>query len=188
MNAQLAAAVERFREAQRRVHRLADALPEEKWSVRRLSGSWSVAECVAHLNLSSRAYVPLLDEALARARAIGGPPPGRHRMDLVGALISLAAGPMPRLGRSRVGKAKTPAPFVPSGVLPREHLLAEFDRLQEEMIAFTEAADGLPLGKVKVVSPFDPRARYNLYSCFVILSRHQVRHLEQAEEVWPTHP
>ena len=56
------------------------------------------------------------------------------------------------------------------------------------MIAFARAADGLPLGKVKVPSPFAAGARYNLYSCFVILPRHQVRHLEQAEEVWPSPP
>ena len=186
MNPQLATAVERFQDAQRWLHRLADTLSEEKWRTRRVPGSWSVAECVAHLNLTSQAYVPVLTDALGRARAIGGPPPERYRMDPVGALISLAAGPMPRIRGRSLGRAKTPAPFVPSGVLPRDHLLAEFDRLQAEMISFTRAADGLPLGKVKVVSPFDARARYNLYSCFVILPRHQVRHLEQAERVWPS--
>ena len=67
---------------------------------------------------------------------------------------------------------------------PREHLLAEFDRQQDEQIALATAAGGLPLGRVKVASPFEPRARYNLYSCFVILPRHQQRHLEQAERVW----
>ena len=186
MRPQLETAVQRFRDAQHWVHRLADSLPEERWSVRRLPASWSVAECVAHLNLTSRAYTPLLTEGLERARAIGGPVPSRYRMDLVGALISLAAGPMPHVGGRALGKSKTPAPFVPSGVLPRDHLLAEFDRLQEEMVSFVRAADGLPLGKVKIESPFDARARYNLYSCFVILPRHQMRHLEQASEVWPS--
>ena len=184
MQPQLATAVERFREQQRRVHRLAEALPEERWSVRRVPGAWSVAECVAHLNLTSQAYLPVLAEGLERARAIGGPAPARYRMDPVGALISLAAGPMLRIGGKRVGKGKTPASFVPSGVLPREHLLAEFDRLQEAQIAFAREVDGLPLDRVKVASPFDPRARYNLYACFVILPRHQQRHLEQAERVW----
>jgi hypothetical protein len=188
MRPQLETAVKRLRDAQRWVHRLAESLPEEKWSVRRVPASWSVAECVAHLNLTSRAYVPLLGEGLERARAIGGPAPPRYRMDLVGALISLAAGPMPHVAGKALGKAKTAPAFVPSGVLPREHLLAEFDRLQEELIAFAQAADGLPLGKVKVQSPFDARARYNLYACFVILPRHQMRHLEQAAEVWPSPP
>ena len=188
MQPQLAAAIERLRDAQRWVHRLASTLPEERWSVRRVAGSWSVAECVAHLNLTMEAYVPELTEALERARAIGGPPPARYRMDPMGAVISLVAGPMPRFRGKALGKSKTPARFVPSGVLPRARLLAEFDRLQDLTIDFIRQADGLPLGQVKVESPFDARARYNLYSVFVILPRHQVRHLEQAEEVWPSLP
>jgi len=184
MHAQLSTAVERFEEMQRRLHRLADSLPEERWNVRRLPTAWSVAECVGHLNLTSQAYLPLLRDGLDRARSLGGPAPGRYRMDLVGGIVALAAGPLPRLGRLRLGRSKTPAAFVPSGVLPRDHLLAEFDRLQEAQIAFAREADGLPLDRVKVPSPFAPRAHYNLYSCFVILPRHQQRHLEQAEQVW----
>jgi hypothetical protein len=49
-------------------------------------------------------------------------------------------------------------------------------------MACVEAADGLPLGSVRITSPFDPRLRYNLYSCLTILPRHQHRHLWQAEQ------
>src|SRR5260370_17575838 len=31
-------------------------------------GRWSAAECLAHLNLSNRAYLPLLDSAIERLR------------------------------------------------------------------------------------------------------------------------
>ncbi|MBW3628849.1 MAG: DinB family protein [Gemmatimonadetes bacterium] len=184
MQSQLATAVERFQVARERLHRLAAALPEEKWNVRRLPASWSVAECVAHLNLTSQAYLPLLRDGIDRARALGTAAPERYRLDLVGGMIALAAGPMPRIGSVRFGRSRTTPAFVPSGVLPRGHLLAEFDRLQEAQVALTAEADGLPLDQVKVASPFDARARYNLYSCFVILPRHQQRHLEQAERVW----
>ena len=34
-----------------------------------------------------------------------------------------------------------------------------------------------------IVSPFDGRLRYNLYSCLTILPAHQHRHLWQAERV-----
>jgi hypothetical protein len=188
MQAQLGRAIAHFEEMQRRLHRLADSLPAERWNVRSVPTGWSVAECVGHLNLTAQAYLPLLREGLDRARALGGPAPARYRMDLVGAIISRAAGPLPRLGRYRFGRGKSPAAFVPSGVLPREHLLAEFDRLQEAQIALVREGDGLPLGRVKIPSPFAPRARYNLYSCFVILPRHQQRHLEQAERVWADEP
>lgn len=184
MQAQLSVAVQRFREVQRRLHRLVETLDEERWSTRRVATGWSVAECVAHLNLTSEAYLPRIREGLERARDLGGPAPERYRLDPVGAIIALATGPLPRIGAFRFGRARTAPAFVPSGVLPRDRLLAEFDRLQEEQISLALEAEGLPLGKVKIASPFDPRGRYNLYSCFVILPRHQRRHVEQAEQVW----
>ena len=45
-------------------------------------------------------------------------------------------------------------------------------------------ADGHPIDRVWVTSPFDSRLRYNLYSTFVILPTHQLRHVVQAERVW----
>ena len=45
----------------------------------------------------------------------------------------------------------------------------------------TRQADGLPLDRILVESPFDARVRYNLYSALVMLPRHQHRHLDQAE-------
>ena len=184
MQAQIAAAVQRFRDAQRRLHRLVESLDEERWNTRPATTGWSVAECVAHLNLTSEAYLPRLREGLTQARALGGPARGRYRLDPMGAIIALATGPLPRIGAYRFGRASTAPAFVPSGALPRDHLLAEFDRLQEEQISLALQAEGLPLGQVKIASPFDPRVRYNLYSCFVILPRHQRRHVEQAERVW----
>jgi hypothetical protein len=35
---------------------------------------------------------------------------------------------------------------------------------------------------VKIVSPFGGRMKYNAYSAFVIIARHEHRHIEQAEE------
>jgi len=58
---------------------------------------------------------------------------------------------------------------------------ATFESLQAEQIAILQAADGLPLQKVRINSPFDPRVRYNLFSALTILLRHQHRHLWQAE-------
>jgi hypothetical protein len=88
------------------------------------------------------------------------------------------------VGGRVIGRARTPAAFVPHGELPRDAVLREFDALQDEQVALTRAADGLPLGRVRVASPFDARVRYNLYACLVMLPGHQHRHLEQAEGVW----
>ena len=74
--------------------------------------------------------------------------------------------------------------FVPTGDQPPAELIGEFERLQEEQIACAHEADGLPLGRLKVGSPFESRIKYNLFSVLTILPRHQHRHLWQAEQAW----
>lgn len=182
---QLAEVVEEFEKAERRLDRLVAETPDERWSVRADPERWSVAECIAHLNLTGAAYVPVLEAAVEQARTL--PPLGdrRYRRDPVGWLLAIATGPLPRIGSLRFGRGRTATRFVPSGELDRETVVAAFKRLQTKQIELTRAGDGLPLDRVKVTSPFDARVRYNLYSCLVMLPGHQHRHLEQAEEVWP---
>jgi hypothetical protein len=82
-------------------------------------------------------------------------------------------------------RVQTTAPFVPKGGGAPEQVAAEFARLQAELRACAREADGLPITRVRVVSPFAGRVRYNLYAALSIMPRHQHRHLRQAEQVWP---
>ncbi len=184
MQPQLAAIVAQFERAQERLHDLVADTPEERWSVRANDDRWSVAENVAHLNLTAQAYIPMLRDAFSDARFAGMRAPRRYRRDLVGWIIAMTAGPLPRLGRFRFGRVRTIPAFVPSGDLDRATTVAEFDRVQTNLIELTHAADGLPLELMKIVSPFNPRLSYNAYSCLVILPLHEQRHIWQAEHVW----
>jgi hypothetical protein len=76
------------------------------------------------------------------------------------------------------------ARFLPSSAVAPSILIEEFDRLQTAQLESVARADGLPLEQVRMTSPLNARVRYNLYSCFTILPRHQHRHLWQAERVW----
>jgi hypothetical protein len=185
MQIQLRSILDQFDRAQARLHVFADHLPDARWAERADPARWSVAECVAHLNLTSRAYLPLLHEALEEVAQRDEPPPDRYRRDRVGWILSLLMGPVPRIGGLRIGAVKTIPAFVPEGDFPRAQLLADFDRLQKEQSELVRVADGRPIHLVWVTSPFDERLRYNLYSTFVILPKHQLRHVVQAERVWP---
>ena len=181
---QLTRILDEFEDARSRLHGLVETLSPAQWAQRAEPTRWSVSECVAHLNLTSEAYVPLLREALEDARRQDQPSPTRYRRDPVGWMLSLVMGPVPRIGRLRIGAVRTTSAFVPEHGLPRADLLAEFDRLQEVQAELVRAADGHPIDRVWVTSPFDQRLRYNLYATFVILPRHQRRHIVQAERVW----
>lgn len=177
MHPQLEAVAEEFTSAQVRLHALDASLPDEWWDRRADATTWSVAECVAHLNLTAEAYLPPVRRGIEEARSIGGGPPNRFRRDPVGWILWRTAGPPVRLC------VRTPAPFIPAAAGPRAHTLETFDRLQEEQLRCVREADGLPLSRVRITSPFDARLRYSLYSCLTLLPRHQHRHIWQAGRV-----
>ena len=77
-------------------------------------------------------------------------------------------------------RVKTTAPFVPKSTRAKAEAFGEFSALQAKLLDLLRAARGLDLKKIKVVSPFDTRVRYNLYSAFRIVAAHQRRHLWQA--------
>ena len=132
MHIELTSILDQFDTVQDRVHRLADNLTETRWAERADPTRWSVAECVAHLNLTGRAYVPLIRDALDEARGRDEPSRPRYRRDPVGWMLALAMGPVPQIGRFRLGVVNTTAAFTPEWDLPRGQLIAEFDRFQPE--------------------------------------------------------
>lgn len=179
MHPQLEAIVAEFDAGSERLHRLAKAVPPDTWGERPRREAWSVGECVAHLNLTTAAFRPLVERALDEARrAPRGAAPKHYSRGLIGGLLWRAIG---RPGRF---KTNTAPAFVPGAAASRDEAVGEFDRLQAEQVAWVRAADGLPLTAVRVVSPFDSRVRYNLFACLSILASHQHRHLWQAEQAW----
>ena len=175
MHGELTAVVREFESALVRLHELRRNVPAAVWGRRPGPERWAPAECVAHLNLTSAAMIPLVRAALADARRQGTPAPAHYHRDLVGWLLWKSLAPSGRI------KAKTIPAFVPSGDHSPDALVAEFERWQAEQIGCVRDADGLPIQRVKIVSPFNARIRYNLFSAFSILARHQHRHLWQAE-------
>ena len=176
MHPQLTDVLTEFESASARLAKLVADVPETLWHRRPHPDSWSVAECVEHLNITGRKYLPILDRALDDAKKSNSRAPSRYRRDFVGWLLWKT---MPPPVRQRT---KTTAEFLPVGDKKPAELVAEFNRLQQEQMARTRAFEGLPLQKVKVKSPFNEKVSYNAYSCLTILPRHQHRHLWQAEQ------
>ena len=185
MQRQLKAVTDSLRSAQSRLRRLNDKLSDKEWTSRPAPASWSAAECVEHLNLTSKAYLALLPDAVARARKRDGPRKKHYRHDALGWFFSMMFGPLRHVGKFRVLPVKTTPAFVPKRGRSRKEIMSDFVRLQAELAAVIRSGDGLPLDKVKIVSPFGGRVKYSAYSALVIVARHQHRHIEQAEEAAP---
>lgn len=186
MRRELTEIIKGFEHAQARLERLAENLPDAQWGKRSDPARWSPAECVAHLNMTSEAYIPRLRKAIEDARQLPQHRVGRYKRDFLGWLFAKMVGPQPSVGGKLIGKVKTTADFVPTGNHPKQQTLAQFKRDQDELIAIVREGDGLALDEVKIRSPFGEKISYNCYSAFTILPRHQERHLGQAERVWNT--
>ena len=71
-------------DARRRARELAAPLTAASWPTRPAADQWSVAECLIHLNLTSRAFLPLIGDAIAKGRELNLLSAGPYHRDLLG--------------------------------------------------------------------------------------------------------
>ncbi len=163
-------------DATERARRLVDNTPARLFTVRPALTQWSAAECLSHLSISTELFLPVLRKAADAARSRGLSGNGAPRMDILGAILRWFLEPPVR------SRMKTTAALVPRSIRAKAEALAEFSMLQSQLLEFIRSVRDLPIGKLKIVSPFDSRVRYNIYSAFRIVAAHQRRHLWQAEQ------
>jgi len=146
------------------------------FTVRPTPRDWSAAECLSHLSLSTEQFLPVLQKAIEDARARGLTSKKKPAMDVLGRTLRWFLEPPIRK------RVKTAGRFVPRSARAKAEAFGEFATLQSKLVDTLHAAEGLDMRKIKIVSPFDRRVKYNLYSAFRVLVAHQRRHLWQAEQ------
>jgi hypothetical protein len=148
------------------------------FTVRPHPTSWSAAECLSHLSISSEMFIPVLESALkdGRSRGLVAKSKSKPKMDVMGRVLRWFLEPPIRRRVKTVGR------FVPRSVRAKAEAFGEFASYQSRLTEIIQSARDLDLNKIRVVSPFDKRVKYNVYSAFRILVTHQRRHLWQAEQ------
>ena len=156
---------------------LLGGLTERQFNWRAEPGRWSIAECIAHLNVTGQAYLPALDRGIREARAAGRTGTGPFRHTLLGKLVVSTMEPPAKF------KFKAPKLFAPQP----EHLLSAvasaFETLQDQFIKRLHAANGLDLGRVRITSPVYTFFKVSLGQVFQLNAAHERRHLYQARQV-----
>lgn len=175
LHPQLAQLRRELDEATARAQALAGSLDGGAFARRPAEGSWSPAECLVHLSLTTKAFLPLIDDALGNAQASPLDPSRRYRRDLVAWLLTRMMEPPARM------KVKTTPPFMPEATAPRMEILREFETLQAAFARRIEQANRYDISRVKVRSPFSQTMRYSLLGGFTAILAHERRHLWQAE-------
>jgi hypothetical protein len=162
-------------EATERARRLVERTDGRVFTVRPSPQHWSAAECLSHLTLTGQAFVPVIQQAIRSAKKSGAKGSGRARMDVLGSVMRWLMEPPAR------SHFKTAAPFVPRAARPKAEAFAEFASLQSQLMYEVLESGDVDFGAIRVVSIFNRRIRYNLYSAFRIIGAHERRHLWQAE-------
>lgn len=178
---QLDALAAEFAAVRARAAALDAAVSDVHWNRRPTPSEWSVAECLAHLNLTSAAMVPRIRDALREARGMPALGARALRGGITGRILAGMMGPVPIVLGVKLGKVRTPPPFVPGSELPRAQVVAELRRWQDDEVALLRESSGLPIDRVSLLSPFAANVRYDVYSALRIMVRHELRHLVQAE-------
>jgi hypothetical protein len=152
--------------------KLCAGLTEEQLGWRPLPGKWSIAENLAHLNMTTQLYVPGIQRALERAREQGLKGSGGFDLGVLGHwfVVDYLEPPF-RM------KSKAPKSIRPLLQGPATDALPQFIRSQEMFLKQLDAAQGVDLGRAVFVSPFAGIFRMKLIAAFAAVPAHQRRHL-----------
>ena len=175
----LAPEIDQFRAQFERVSADADALTaalsDEQFTWRPGQDSWSIAECLDHLNATARVYLPALDEGIADAIRGGVYGEGPFKYNWLGRLSV-------RFSEMRV-RFKAPEDMQPAPGRSRREILAAFRAYQVQYVARLRQANGVDLARARVRVPVTSWLRIPLGSGFAVMVAHSQRHLAQARRV-----
>ena len=162
-------------------------LSHEQFNWRPESGSWSIGQILAHLNIVNGAAVAPLRAAIedGHSRHLTGEGPFAY-----GILSRRFVASMEPLGTSKSARRKFKAPkrYEPPHESEVEQTLAEYRRISSEIRELAQQAAGLHLARVKTRHPALPPWLRGVYKMplgarLAVLAAHDRRHLWQAEQV-----
>ncbi|MEM7036670.1 MAG: DinB family protein [Bacteroidota bacterium] len=169
-----------------------DGLDESGLTWQPASGKWSVIECLEHLNISYRWYLPRMEAAIEKGKAAGHTPNTDYRRGFWGRRMPKMFRPKAQAEAAESGtqrfkipwKMKTMKRFQPQ-VAPgqSEKVIAEFRAHLETVKRLAQASQAVDLGRVRVISAIGSLLKFKLGDAFEFVNAHTDRHLLQAARV-----
>jgi hypothetical protein len=173
--------IDDFRQQFDRLADEADAIVEElsdrQFMWQPSPSGWSIAQCIDHLNVTARLYLPRLDEGIADAIRQGLYGDGPFNYWWIARLFVRMLEPPARF------RMKAPATFQPPPGRTRREIMAAFRAYQVQYIDRLRQANGIDLARARVRSPAASWIHMPLGSGFAAVTAHERRHLSQARLV-----
>lgn len=174
LGAQLTSLLQQVHNATNHGRRLVLERSEEELTTRVRPGSWSTAECLEHLALTTQVFVPSIAKVVIKTPRLARSRP--LRCDTLAKVLIRTLEPPYRLRHKVLGHLapkQNDFPLAWKAFLESQHDLEQVVR----------SAVGLAIDTVKIQSPVCSRVSYNVYGALGILSAHQRRHLWQIERI-----
>lgn len=164
-----------FRAADERAIALARPLTAAQLNWRPSPTEWSIGQCLDHLLVTNKEYLPPIAMALERAQRapVAEITPGWFGRWFLRTQIV----PSPASRKGKAPKKVAPVSEVDGTILER------FLASNEQARRVVERAGPYDVNHVRFRNPFVPVIRFTTGTGFEILSKHQDRHLPQAERV-----
>ena len=154
-------------------------LTDEQLNWHSAEGSWSILDCLEHLNVSVTKTLPAFDRSIADGREKGQTSNGPFRYGWFARMFARSMEPPPKW-RMRAPKMIRVAPAT---TRRSAEVLPEFARVRDQLGERARQADGLDLAHVRLTSPVNRLLRVPLGTYFAFILAHDRRHLWQARNV-----
>jgi hypothetical protein len=162
-------------DSRRRAQALINVVSADQLTRRPDPGKWSIAECLAHLNITAATVQKLMAHGIEQAKREKRFGEGPFSIGPKGRLLVWIAEPPPKF-RIRAPKNVRP----PAAIDDPLQLLPEFLKAQDEWERLMREQEGLNLAGIKVGQG---AFRMRLAAALPWMMAHQRRHLLQAENV-----
>ena len=155
--------------------RLVEGLSNDQLNWQPTAEAWSAGQCLEHLCITNEQYLPAIEGGLAgkakgKAEKIS---PGWFGRWFIESFIE----PSGKTKKAKAPKKIAPASRVDGAVLGR------FLSGNEKARKLIERASEYDVNRIRFKNPFIPLIRFTVGTGLVIVTRHQHRHLLQAERV-----
>jgi hypothetical protein len=167
--------LDELRAADARAVALAKPLTTVQLNWRPSPAEWSVGQCLDHLLVTNRVYLPPITAALQHAprKTVQEITPGWFGRWFIRTYIA----PSPASKKAKAPSKITPVSEVDATILDR------FLASNEETRRMFERAGEVDVNHVRFKNPFVPLLRFTIGTGLEIIAKHQDRHLLQAERV-----
>ncbi len=141
-------------------------------------GSWSVIQCLDHLNSYGRYYLPHLKAALDKGAHRGFPAAVKFKSSWIGNYFTNLMQPKP--DGALKSKMQAPKDHRPVPQPDAAKVLAEFTAQQEQLLRLLERARQTDIGRVRVPISITKLIKLSAGDTFRFLVAHEQRHMLQA--------